>query len=111
MIYITSKGEEVRIESLNDFHLLGAAKKADEIVNFFTGFSNSGNVAPEFRHEEWGYVDRYLKMIHLNLWAEVEKRDLQNPIKTHFLKTFHHLGDGDKQALWNFMKTNFKPKE
>ncbi len=110
MIYINSKGEEVRLENLNDFHLMSAARKADEITNFLTGVSSKGDPST-FRHEEWGYVERYINIVRHNLWVEVDRRDLQNPIKEHFLKTFPHLEEGDKTALWNFMKSNFSPKK
>lgn len=109
MKYINSKNEEPNLESLNDFHLMGAAKKADEILNFFNGMTARGDHSI-FGNENWAYVERYIRIVHLNLWEEVQRRELENPLKAHFQETFRHLNDSEKVALWNFMKTNFIPK-
>lgn len=110
MLYINSKEETLDLADLNDFHLKAAAQKSDHILNFMVGAGQRGDFST-FKHEEWGVIERYIKMIQANLWAEVKRRDLDNPVKAHFLETFPHLEEADKIALWNFMKGNFNPKD
>lgn len=107
MKYISSKGEESELKDLNDFHLMSAAKKADETINFFTGFRSKMTATGE----GFDRIGRYLQMVRDTLWQEVGDRDLENPVKAHFKETFPHLVEADQIALWNFMKQNFNPKQ
>lgn len=108
MLYLNSKGEQKKLEEMNDFELTATAKKADRVLNWATGRLSEGYRGDSRESED---ALRYIKVVRDNLWEEVKRRDLDNPVKAHFHETFPHLEEGDKKALWNFMKTNFSPKQ
>lgn len=60
MIYTDSKGREIPVEHLEDFHLYNAHKKVQSMRN------------------KLGYADRdiarYIEMVCMNLWREIERR-------------------------------------
>lgn len=69
MIYITSKGLQKDIRQMNDFHLKAAFEKVQRISNHMAGFV----------HADTEDMIRYVEIIRINLWSEIDRRANRKP--------------------------------